>query len=873
MAKPKAKKKKTTEEKLAQQRLHKRQKYEEIKKDPEKYAAQKEKERLRYLKRKEQNKIKSVKDLTPRQQRQKRKQWRENRQRYIEKKKKEKAIEQMLVDNSPPTSDDETIDRQVPQVNEVDPLEGPSTNQIEVKNNKGDQFNKKCENCVKRIKTIRRIRYIYTKIIGILKKEIQKEQNEKRELKKIVDRLRRENIKTKKENPSTEQKIESLIDKIDKGKKVKKKLIFGEVISKQLKEGFKTLRKTDKRKFSDVIVKDKESFKKHRLTTAIMPFTLRNKKQIHEDQEKEIKREIEEFFDEDSNTRIAADKKECIKKSGLTKQKRYLTDTLINLHKKFNETHKEVSYSTFCKYRPFWVVYPKESDRNTCSCVKHVNMDLLVKSLQRNKIIKEANGSMLLESLCCDVRREKCLNRTCGKCKTKVIEYGEFYNDKPLKYYQWETKTVTYVSKDEEKDTKKTKKTEMEDLPLTIIKKVEDSLPHYFEHCLNIVQQYKNIDNLKKTLTPNEALIHMDFSENYIAKFHEEVQSHHFGSSPEQISLHTSVVYLLDTETGVHKTHSMCTMSECTRHDAESVWAHIIPIIEFVKSSSVIDTLHFLTDSPSSQYRNRKIFYIISQLQHMFPDLKAISWNYLETGHGKGAPDGIGAVVKRTADKTVRFGRDVGTLKDFWLVMKEKIKNIEMRIITRKDIEERTTPSNIKTFKGTMSVHQVLWSAGSLRMTFRKLSCFFCPNGITCTHGYHLGYMDVPEDTIPQEQEQVLHDFLDTNTTPEMIEEVTNSPKRYLTSFNNVEDIQHSYPDTQKVSVSPKVKILSDVRLHWSNTSFSFKTPTHKQQRFQSNFENFITSNKISKPAESSAIMLEDKKKTKGENQNKEIFF
>ncbi|KAL4716079.1 hypothetical protein ACJJTC_013856 [Scirpophaga incertulas] len=116
MAKPKNKK--STEEKLALQRLYKRKKYEEIKKDPEKYAAQKEKERLRYLRRKKQKKLKTIDDLTPRQQRQKRKLWRESRHRYVEKKKKEKIVEQMLIDNSPPTSDEETL--QVPQ---VDPLE------------------------------------------------------------------------------------------------------------------------------------------------------------------------------------------------------------------------------------------------------------------------------------------------------------------------------------------------------------------------------------------------------------------------------------------------------------------------------------------------------------------------------------------------------------------------------------------------------------------------------------------------------------------------------------------------------------------------------------------------------------------------------
>ncbi|XP_046975173.1 protein PXR1-like [Vanessa cardui] len=132
----KEKKKKSREEKLAQQRLHKKEKYQEIKNDPEKYAIQKEKERLRYLKRKEQKKLKSIKDLTPRQQRQQRKKWKENRQRYVEKKKQARAVQQMLVDNSPPTSDEEdtrSVRNEPLRDSEVDPLEGPSSSFIEEK--------------------------------------------------------------------------------------------------------------------------------------------------------------------------------------------------------------------------------------------------------------------------------------------------------------------------------------------------------------------------------------------------------------------------------------------------------------------------------------------------------------------------------------------------------------------------------------------------------------------------------------------------------------------------------------------------------------------------------------------------------------------
>lgn len=111
---------------------------------------------------------------------------------------------------------------------------------------------------------------------------------------------------------------------------------------------------------------------------------------------------------------------------------------------------------------------------------------------------------------------------------------------------------------------------------------------------------------------------------------------------------------LLDPETGTNKTNNMCTVSDCNRHGAEAIWAHIIPILKRVKDIMHIDTVHFVTDSTSSQYRGRKIFFVISQLQQQFSDLNIVTWNYLESGHGKGAPDGIGAATKCTADSCVK---------------------------------------------------------------------------------------------------------------------------------------------------------------------------------------------------------------------------
>lgn len=48
----------------------------------------------------------------------------------------------------------------------------------------------------------------------------------------------------------------------DKRDEVKKKLLFGEVIQKSLSDGFQDLVNKEKRQFTDVVVKDRDGFKK-----------------------------------------------------------------------------------------------------------------------------------------------------------------------------------------------------------------------------------------------------------------------------------------------------------------------------------------------------------------------------------------------------------------------------------------------------------------------------------------------------------------------------------------------------------------------------------------------------------------------------------
>lgn len=94
------------------------------------------------------------------------------------------------------------------------------------------------------------------------------------------------------------------------------------------------------------------------------------------------------------------------------KQKRYLLNTVRNLHKKFLKSGNIISYSLLCRLKPLWVVASKVSDRDTCMCIAHSNIELIVDSCRKSKVLKVSSYENLLQSLCCNRYHEKCLRRT-----------------------------------------------------------------------------------------------------------------------------------------------------------------------------------------------------------------------------------------------------------------------------------------------------------------------------------------------------------------------------------------------------------------------------------------------------------------------------
>lgn len=168
-----------------------------------------------------------------------------------------------------------------------------------------------------------------------------------------------------------------------------------------------------------------------------------------------------------------------------------------NLHTKYLSSHNiKLSCSFFSKLRPFWILQPKCSDRDTCLCVTHSNLDLLLQSLNQSNLISIPNHQTLLESMCCNRYNETCLAGECPNCMTKQIEYKEFDNSIPINLKQWEIVSETIIDskfKNSHKFRKYTKQvTQLP--PRNVINKLENSMKKFFQHQFNVVHQYNEIN-------------------------------------------------------------------------------------------------------------------------------------------------------------------------------------------------------------------------------------------------------------------------------------------------------------------------------------------------------------------------------------------
>ena len=245
-------------------------------------------------------------------------------------------------------------------------------------------------------------------------------------------------------------------------------------------------------------------------------------------------------------------------------------------------------------------------------------------------------------------------------------------------------------------------------------------------HADRIKTQYLAQRTLKENLHDTDIYIHMEFAEDYRCRSQEEIQSAYW--SQTQVTIHPVVAYYKKDGKLTHQSYVF--ISNEPSHDAKFVYAllkKLVPVL--VKLVPDAESIHYWTDSPTCQYRNKTIFKIISCHEEFF-NVKA-SWNYMEAGHGKGPCDPIGGTAKRKADLAVKNDKAViQDVMDFFTWAKESQGQsaIEFFFVSTYDYQTSslflsTVCQNAKTIAGTMKVHAVLPEETN-KIWVRATSCF-----------------------------------------------------------------------------------------------------------------------------------------------------
>jgi len=357
-------------------------------------------------------------------------------------------------------------------------------------------------------------------------------------------------------------------------------------------------------------------------------------------------------------------------------------------------------------------------------------MQFIADKLFNLKLIPTRDLEEIADSIVCDKKNKACSYNECDTCKLNAYQFSGRPENVDVAYEQWVTKKIEHGTGDAKgtsmivtKETVIVSQIELTDIFQTMIDKFK-------RHLFNIRLQCSRYRDIRTNLTDSDCLIHIDWSENYNCKFANEIQAVHFGGSHQQASLQTGILY---TTCGVVP---FCTISACRQHGPAAIWAHLDPIFDLIKFRFPrITNVNFFTDGPATQYKQKNNFLLSTEV--FAKGFRSATWNYFEASHGKGAPDGIGGSIKRTADRLVNLGTDIPDAHSLYRELMQTQSGIELFLVEETVINkkaEELSSFDVATIKGTMRFHQVITLAPS-KILCRDISCFCSYDGhnIDCT--------------------------------------------------------------------------------------------------------------------------------------------
>ena len=339
-----------------------------------------------------------------------------------------------------------------------------------------------------------------------------------------------------------------------------------------------------------------------------------------------VKSQIYEFYCRDDNSYQAPGKRDVVtvKENGMKQklQKRYLLCSIRELYQLFIEEYPgiKVSLSSFQDLRPPNVLYKSSIPHNTCICMYHENVALLLKSLIGHiHGLQSVNLRLFIKLLVCDEDRESCMFSTCDNCanyfkhkiKDKIIN--------PISLIRW---TLWSIS-----DAGRAVKVDYDGSVKECVKVLSTKVHYFLFHTFVKRQQSNYFKIIKTNISDKRCLLQVDYAQNFSIVEQNEIQSAHW--SNKQISLFTAHLWTRSTN------FPMVVVSDDVSHNKYTVSKCLEQILTRLQTLvPLLEELVVFSDGSASQFKQRYLFRNLSYLAKKFGIV--LSWQFFATSHGKG---------------------------------------------------------------------------------------------------------------------------------------------------------------------------------------------------------------------------------------------
>lgn len=319
------------------------------------------------------------------------------------------------------------------------------------------------------------------------------------------------------------------------------------------------------------------------------------------------------------------------------KVKRFLTRSMKEVYVLMKEENPgiKISKSKFYSMRPKYVLINPFND--VCLCIYCANFELLLIALKnfmsQTSVELSTLRSKVLFSVVCSSATESCYFQECDSCPGvkgmtfDLLGLDELNIEKDITFAVWnkgnlETRSVSIT----------TFMAELANHTITINSHLR----------IKEVQRIEiKAEKERVKLNYQHLLMHIDFAENWSVILKNPVQGNHWVN--KQISIFTAVCYI----GGITKSYTV--ISEDLKHDYSHALAAIQKILEHITRytqemyGNSIESITLVSDGAASHFKNR---FQLNEFLNASMDKK---WIFSATGHGKGAVDGVGGLVKHYA--------------------------------------------------------------------------------------------------------------------------------------------------------------------------------------------------------------------------------